>query len=34
MQAWIALGIPAFLLTLALFGLMVFKPGVGTIVTE
>ena len=28
MRIWIALGIPAFLLTLALFWLMVFKPGV------
>ena len=27
MRAWIALGIPAFILTLLLFWLMVFKPG-------
>ena len=33
MRAWIALGIPAFVLTLALLWLMVFKPGVGTMVT-
>ncbi len=33
MRAWIALGTPAFLLTLVLFWLMVFKPGVGTILT-
>jgi len=33
MRAWIALGILAFLLTLGLFWLMVFKPGVGTMFT-
>ena len=27
MRVWVALGIPAFVLTLVLFGLMVFKPG-------
>ena len=27
MQAWVALGIPAFAMTLALFALMVLKPG-------
>lgn len=29
MRFWIALGVPAFVLTIALFGLMVLKPGVG-----
>lgn len=28
MRIWIALGVPAFLLTLGLFGLMVLKPGI------
>ena len=32
MRVWIALGVPAFLLTLVLVGMMVFKPGINWIV--
>ncbi|WP_446831794.1 DUF2269 family protein [Candidatus Foliamicus sp.] len=34
MRIWIALGVPAFLLTLTLFWLMVFKPGLNWILFQ
>ncbi len=34
MRIWTALGIPAFALTLVLFGLMVFKPGISRILVR